>query len=129
MMQSARQPCVVMITAASQVEAQGLARLLIEERLAACVQILPAMHSLYMWQGSIEQSDEILLLVKTMFDVFPRLEETIKRRHSYDTPEIIALPIIRSSAAYLSWMMKHVSSVDEKTEREIIEREATPAIP
>lgn len=129
MMQDARQACVVMITAASQDEARSLARLLIEERLAACVQILPAMQSLYVWQGSTEQSDEILLLVKTTLDVFSHLEETVKRRHSYDTPEIIALPVIASSASYLSWMMKQVSSIDEKTEKQIIELEATPAAP
>ena len=89
-MENARQACVVMITAASQDEARSLARLLVEERLAACVQILPAMQSLYVWQGSTEQSDEILLLVKTTLDVFSHLEETVKARHSYDTPEIIA---------------------------------------
>lgn len=120
-MDAARQACVVMITAASQGEAQELARLLIEKRLAACVQILPAMQSLYVWQGSIEQSDEVLMLVKTMLDAFPNLEETVKARHSYDTPEIIALPVIASSHSYLSWMMEHVSSIDEEIENQITE--------
>ncbi len=117
-MENTRQACVVMITSASRTEAQGLARLLVEERLAACVQILPAMQSLYVWQGSIEQSDEVLLLVKTTRDVFPRLEATVKARHSYDTPEIIALPIIASSDSYLSWLMEQVSSVDETIEKQ-----------
>lgn len=117
-MENARQACVVMITAASQDEARSLARLLIEERLAACVQVLPAMQSLYVWQGSIEQSDEVLLLAKTTLDVFSHIEDAVKRRHSYDTPEIIALPIIASSASYLSWMMEHVSPVDEIIEKQ-----------
>ncbi len=113
-----RQACVVMISAPNQDEAQRLARMLIEKRLAACVQILPNMQSLYVWQGSVEHADENLLLVKTTLDLFAQLEAAVRAEHSYETPEIIAVPAVASSRPYLSWMMEHVSSVDEIIEEQ-----------
>jgi len=113
-----RQGCVVMITASNQDEAQQLARMLIEKQLAACIQILPTMQSFYVWQGSVEYADENLLLVKTTLDLFAQIEAAVSAAHSYETPEIIALPVVASSRPYLSWMLEQVSSIDEIIEKQ-----------
>lgn len=94
-----------MMTAASREEAVRLAEMLVGSRLAACVQILPEMESIYWWQGKIERAPEHLLLVKTSLDNFERLEQEVRALHSYDTPEIIAVPVNASSAPYLEWLM------------------------
>ena len=96
------------MTAASREEAVRLAEMLVGSRLAACVQILPEMESLYWWQDSVERAPEHLLLVKTSLDNFERLELEVRALHSYDTPEIIALPVKASSAPYLEWLMGSV---------------------
>lgn len=92
------------MTAANGEEAVRLADLLIGAHLAACVQILPQMESVYRWQGKIERQPEILLLVKTTRSKFDELEREVRALHSYDTPEIIALPIVAGSAPYLEWL-------------------------
>lgn len=100
----ADEPVVVLMTAANGEEAVRLADLLIGAHLAACVQILPQMESVYRWQGKIERQPEILLLVKTTRSKFDELEREVRALHSYDTPEIIALPIVAGSAPYLEWL-------------------------
>lgn len=105
-----REAVVVLITAGSRDEAVRLAEMLVGSRLAACVQILPEMESIYWWQGSVERAPEHLLLVKTSLDNFERLEEEVRALHSYDTPEIIALPVSASSAPYLEWLMTSTKS-------------------
>lgn len=92
------------MTAANGEEAVRLADLLIGAHLAACVQILPQMESVYRWQGKIERQPEILLLAKTTRSKFDELEREVRALHSYDTPEIIALPIVAGSAPYLEWL-------------------------
>lgn len=99
-----REPIVVLMTAGSRDEAVRLAEMLVGSRLAACVQILPEMESVYWWEGSIQRAPEHLLLAKTTRDNFERLELEVRSLHSYETPEIIALPISASSAPYLEWL-------------------------
>jgi periplasmic divalent cation tolerance protein len=95
---------VVLMTAANGEEAARLADLLIGAHLAACVQILPEMESVYRWQGKIERQPEILLLAKTVLSKFEDLEREVRALHSYDTPEIIALPVVAGSSPYLEWL-------------------------
>lgn len=94
-----------MLTAGSRDEAVRLAEMLVGSRLAACVQILPEMESVYWWEDAIERAPEHLLLAKTTLDNFARLEAEVRALHSYETPEIIALPVSASSAPYLEWLM------------------------
>jgi len=95
---------VVFMTAANGEEATRLAEMLVGAHLAACVQILPEMESVYRWQGKIERQSEILLLAKTTRAKFAELEREVRALHSYDTPEIIAVPVVDGSAPYLDWL-------------------------
>jgi periplasmic divalent cation tolerance protein len=95
---------VVFMTAANGEEAMRLAEMLVGANLAACVQILPEMESVYRWQGKIERQSEILLLAKTTRAKFAELEREVRALHSYDTPEIIAVPVAMGSGPYLQWL-------------------------
>ena len=95
---------VVFMTAASGEEATRLADLLIGAHLAACVQILPEMESVYRWEGQIERQSEILLIAKTTCGRFAELEREVRALHSYETPEIIAVPVVTGSQPYLDWL-------------------------
>ena len=97
---------VVFMTAANGEEATRLAEMLVGAHLAACVQILPEIESVYRWQGKIERSSEVLLLVKTTRGKFDELEREVRALHSYDTPEIVAVPILTASAPYLEWLIQ-----------------------
>lgn len=99
---------VVLTTTETEADAERLARLLVEAELAACVQVLPRMSSIYRWQGKVEQAGENLLLIKTTRGAYARLETAIKQHHSYETPEIIALPVEAGSAEYLNWLAASV---------------------
>jgi periplasmic divalent cation tolerance protein len=101
---TANEHILVLCTCPSLSEADAVATALIEERLAACVNRLPGIKSLYRWEGRVTHDDEILLLIKTSADLFDRLEKTIKTLHPYETPEIIAVPIVAGSAEYLRWI-------------------------
>ena len=105
-----REAVVVLMTAGSREEAVRLAEMLVGSRLAACVQILPEMESVYWWQGQIERAPEHLLLAKTTLDNFEMLEREVRALHSYDTPEIVALSINASSAPYLEWLTQSIKS-------------------
>lgn len=96
---------VVFMTAANGEEAARLAEMLVGAHLAVCVQILPEMESVYRWQGKIERQSEILLLAKTTQEKFGELEREVRALHSYDTPEIIAVPVSEASAPYLKWLL------------------------
>jgi periplasmic divalent cation tolerance protein len=96
---------VVFLTAANGEEASRLAEMLVGAHLAACVQILPEMESVYRWQGKVERSSEVLLLVKTTRGKFDDLEREVRALHSYETPEIIAVPILAGSEPYLEWLV------------------------
>ena len=99
---------MVLMTAGSREEAVRLADILVVARLAACVQILPEIESVYHWQGNIERAAEVLLLAKTTQANFAALESAVRALHSYETPEIIALPITAASAPYLEWLVANV---------------------
>jgi len=99
---------LVLLTAGSREEAVRLADIIVVARLAACVQILPEIESVYHWQGNIERAPEILLLAKTTLPNFPALEAAVRSLHTYETPEIIALPITAASAPYLEWLTSNV---------------------
>jgi periplasmic divalent cation tolerance protein len=98
------EPIVVFITAANGEEAARLAEMLVGARLAACVQILPEMESVYRWEGKIERQPEVLILVKSTREKFAELEREVRAIHSYETPEIVAVPILEVSAPYLAWL-------------------------
>ena len=95
---------VVLVTARSEQEAEVIGKALVESRLAACVNILAGVSSLFRWQGAIERQEEALLLVKSRSDLFLSITETVKRLHSYTVPEVVALPILAGSSDYLSWV-------------------------
>ena len=95
---------VVFMTAPNGEEATRLAEMLVGAHLAACVQILPEMESVYRWQGKVERQAEVLLLAKTTKQKFEDLEREVRALHSYETPEIIAVPVILGSAPYLEWL-------------------------
>jgi periplasmic divalent cation tolerance protein len=97
---------VVFMTAANGEEATRLAEMLVGAHLAACVQILPEMESVYRWEGKIERQSEVLLIAKTTRGKFDDLEREVRALHSYDTPEIVAVPIVAGSAPYLEWLSK-----------------------
>jgi periplasmic divalent cation tolerance protein len=97
-------PIIVFMTAPNGEEATRLADLVIGAHLAACVQILPEMESVYRWQGKIERQSEILLIAKTTAAKFADLEREVRALHSYDTPEIVAVPLVAGSAPYLKWL-------------------------
>jgi periplasmic divalent cation tolerance protein len=103
-MPAADEAIVVLMTAANGEEAARIADMLIGAHLAACIQILPEMESVYRWKGKIERQAEILLLAKTLRSKFDDLEREVRALHSYETPEIIALPIVAASSPYLEWL-------------------------
>lgn len=103
-----REPLLVLMTAGSRDEAVRLAEMLVGSRLAACVQILPEMESVYWWRDGIHRDPEHLLLAKTTSDNFESLEREVRALHSYETPEIVALPLSAASAPYLEWLMTTV---------------------
>jgi len=94
----------VLTTAGSKEEAERIARSLLEKRLAGCVQVAGPISSAYWWKGAIETAEEWLCLIKTRRALFAEVEEAIKTAHSYETPEIVALPIVAGSRPYLDWL-------------------------
>jgi len=97
-------PIVVLMTAANRSEAGRIAEMLVSTRLAACVQILPEIQSVYRWQGEVMRESEALLLAKTTKDKFDDLDRAVREIHSYETPEIVVLPVIAVSGPYLEWL-------------------------
>jgi len=104
------QPIAVFITAPDKDEASRLADLLVERNLAACVQILPAMLSVYRWKGMIERQEEVLLIAKTFATKFAELEREVRAVHSYETPEIVAVPLTTVSEPYRQWLSASVNA-------------------
>jgi periplasmic divalent cation tolerance protein len=104
---------VVFMTAANREEAAQLAEMLLAERLAACVQVLPELESVYRWQGQIERQKEVLLIAKTTKSKFEELEREVRAIHSYETPEIVALPLVAGSSPYLEWLNSSVNADSE----------------
>ena len=94
----------VFTTAGSREEARTIAGAIVEQRLAACVQVIGPIHSTYWWQGQMETAEEYLCLMKASRDVYRSLEAAIKEVHSYETPEILAMPVLEGNEDYLSWL-------------------------
>jgi periplasmic divalent cation tolerance protein len=96
---------VVLITAPSKDVGRQIARTLLDLRLAACVSIIPAVNSLYVWQGKIQEDEEVLLLVKTRAELFEdKIIPTVRASHPYQTPEVICLPVVAGLKEYLDWI-------------------------
>jgi periplasmic divalent cation tolerance protein len=95
---------VVLSTCANEEEAGKLGRALVEERLAACVSVVSGVRSFYHWKGVVESSAECLLVIKSSRELFAPLRAAIDRLHSYDVPEVLALPIVDGAPSYLDWM-------------------------
>jgi periplasmic divalent cation tolerance protein len=102
---------VVLSTCATVDEAEKIGRSLLEQRLAACVNIVPGMRSIYHWKGAIESAVECMLLIKTSREQFEQVSSALRRVHSYELPEVLALPILDGSEDYLEWMGKHLGAV------------------
>ncbi len=100
---------VLFITTADDEEAQLISGVLLEQRKAACVNIVPRVNSLFWWQGNIEQVEESLLVVKTRAKLLDEIVKLVKEIHSSDVPEIIALPIVGGSQDYLDWIEQNVA--------------------
>jgi periplasmic divalent cation tolerance protein len=99
---------LVLCTCPDQATAQNIAEQLVDKQLAACVNILPGLTSIYQWQGKRETAEEHLLLIKTTNEVYVTLEQTLTKLHPYELPEIIAVPIESGSTAYLDWISQQV---------------------
>lgn len=100
---------VVLVTCANRAEARKIARGVVAKRLAACVNIVAGrVESVYRWKGKMERAQEILLVIKTTRARYAALEREVRRLHSYETPEVIALPIAAGSKAYLDWVSENV---------------------
>ena len=99
---------IVLSTAGSEEEARRIARHLVEEQLAACVNIVPQIESIYRWQGRVESSQEWLLIITTTSERFASVRDAIRELHSYELPECIAISVEDGSAAYLEWIGQSV---------------------
>ncbi len=95
---------IVLITAPKEEEALVMAKAVVESKLAACVNLVRNIRSIYRWQGAIEDDSETLMVVKTRTSLLAALTEKVKELHSYDVPEVIALPIIGGSQEYIQWL-------------------------
>lgn len=99
---------VVFTTAPNETTAKKLARGLVAEKLAACVQLVPNIESIYHWKGELHEEKEVQLIIKTVQSAWPNIETYLKEHHPYEVPEIIALPISHGAATYLSWLASEV---------------------
>jgi periplasmic divalent cation tolerance protein len=101
---------IIFTTAGSQEEASKIAHALVERRLAACVNIVPRIESVYRWQGKVETAEEWLLLIKTQAELFERVRDAVKELHSYDLPECVMLEVTAGSQQYLNWIVENTDS-------------------
>lgn len=109
---------LVLVTCGSAKEAKKIAEALVRGRLAACVNVLTSpVQSIYRWEGKVETAKEYLLLIKTSRRRFAELAHEIRRLHSYDVPEIIALPIVAGSKPYLKWLLESVATSEKNQSR------------
>jgi periplasmic divalent cation tolerance protein len=99
---------VVLVTAANREEAERIAHALVKERLAACVNLVGGVRSIYRWQGEVETAEEVLLLIKTREEAVHALRGRVHELHSYDVPEFLVLAVEQESEAYLAWILSNV---------------------
>jgi periplasmic divalent cation tolerance protein len=102
---------VVFVTVGGEEEALNIARTIVEERLAACANIVPAIRSIYRWKGEICDDPELLLIIKTRSQLFPAVQQRIKQLHSYEVAEIIGVPISSGAADYVSWVLENTQDL------------------
>ena len=95
---------LILCTCPDRSVASAVTTALLEERLAACVNRVPGIKSTYRWEGHVQEDDEVLLLIKTTANLFARVEDTIRKLHPYELPEVIGVPLTAGSAAYLDWI-------------------------
>jgi len=95
---------VVFSTCSTPEEAAKIARKLIDERLAACVNVAPRVRSFYRWKGAIEEADECMLVIKSSRDLFERLRLELEKAHTYEVPEVVAVPVVDGAPNYLNWV-------------------------
>ncbi len=108
---------IVLITTKDKSQAQEIAKKLVEEKLIACANIIGEVNSIFSWEGKIDEATESLIVIKTQRKLFKELEKRVKSLHSYDVPEIIALPIIDGHKPYLSWVRQSTSSSKQKEKK------------
>lgn len=101
---------VVLVTAPTPGEAENIAKLLLEHRKAACVNVVPRVDSLFWWEGKVDSSQEALLIIKTRAVLMKEVIDLVKQAHSYTTPEVIALPIVAGSEDYLKWLAEETGN-------------------
>jgi periplasmic divalent cation tolerance protein len=101
---------MVYVSVSSRVEAERIARILLDERLVACVNIVDSVFSFFHWEGKVESAMECLLIMKSRADLFSVLESRVRALHNYDVPEVIAVPIVLGSEKYLNWMRGSLKS-------------------
>ncbi len=99
---------LVFCTCENPAEARRIARIVVDERLAACANMIAGVQSIFRWKGEVSEAEEVQLLIKTATDGYPALEKRIAELHSYDTPEIFAVPIAAGSEKYLTWLREQV---------------------
>jgi len=99
---------VVLSTCGSEEEGERIARLLVDRRLAACVTVVPGARSFYRWQGKVESADEWILLIKSSRGRFDELRLALQTAHSYEVPELIALPVVEGAPNYLNWLEESI---------------------
>jgi periplasmic divalent cation tolerance protein len=101
-----KESVLILVTCSSSEEAETIGNLLVAKRLAACVNVIPEIRSIFFWEGKISKEKEVLLIAKTRRELFDSVEKEVKRVHSYDLPEIIALPVVTGSKEYLEWIVR-----------------------
>jgi len=99
---------LVLVTAPNEKEAKTIARKAVEKKLAACVNIVPGLTSVYRWEGQVQKDTEVLMLIKTTKKRLGKLEKLVKKLHSYEVPEFVVLKIEGGSSAYMKWLQKSV---------------------
>jgi periplasmic divalent cation tolerance protein len=100
---------VVLSNCGSEEEAHRVARALVEARLAACVNIVPGVRSIYHWQGSVQEDSEWMLIIKSTRPLFEQLAAELRKIHSYEVPEVLAIPVVAGDEAYLEWLNRELS--------------------
>ena len=106
--------CVILVTAKDKEEAEKIARKLVEDKLIACANIIPAVQSTFFWDGKVCEENEALMIMKSKRDLMKRIIAAVKSLHSYSVPEIIALPIVAGNVDYLKWI-NDVTSNEKKS--------------
>jgi len=104
---------VVLVTVGARDEGEHIAASLVSEHLAACVNIVGPVRSIYHWEGRVQHDDELLLIIKTRRELFDQLVARVAALHSYENPEVIAIPITAGAAAYLDWLKSTTAGADE----------------